>query len=245
MWLIEYYNEYNGLHKIAQALKEQGIPHKLINVLEGDEYNGVRAQNLTFFGSLELADTLFKEGKTGLWLGSPSFFMSSIKDCPYLLNKGELTTLKEVLENKDDLFSRNSAGFFIRPDSYEKFFSGQVLNEENFDRNLRNITLYNSDLTIRVIISPLKEIKKEVRLLFINNSLVTGSSYEVEQMNQEEANITEYQDFVEKIKNFIPSSHCTIDVAHTSEGLNLVEFNPLSTSAIYQSNPYKIIKALI
>ena len=244
MWIIEHFNNYNGLQSLAKELKDQGVPSKFIDCCKGEEYTGTSAREVLFFGSQQLGEKLRSEGKQGLFLGHDKFLSESYLSCPVLLNQGKVLTIKNVEDNIEDLWVTYPQGFFIRPNSWKKLFQGQVLTKGNFAKNWSSLKFYLDNDQEKVIVSPLKTILKEYRILYIKGEAVTGSSYVVGEDNQIEVDPTPFKEFIEGIKDYLPEDTCAIDISETPEGLKLIEFNPLSTSAIYKSNPVDIIKKI-
>lgn len=243
MWIIEHFDGYNGLQYLAKSLKEQGCKLKFIDLTRGDEYLGSSNTEVIFFGSQQLGETLQKEGKSGLYLGSDNFLFDRYLSCPSILNQGEILNLNTVGHEIDSLWKKYPQGFFIRPNSWKKHFQGQVLTPDNFDKQWSSLKFYIEDEDIEVLVSSLKSIEKEFRILYIKGQAITGSGYQVGREVQEEVLVEPFKPFIESIKSYLPEDTCTIDIALTNEGLKLIEFNPLSTSAIYKSNPELIIKA--
>lgn len=243
-WFVEHFSPENGLQYLIKALKAKGLPFVALDWTHSDVEIPLIDGDVIFFGSQELGERFRNRGK--VFLGSDSFNYENYLHSKLLLNPGEKIKLSELKAHAAGLFTKHKEGFFIRPNSWRKDFSGQVLTAQNFNKNYSNLEFYiESD--VDVIIAPLKTISRETRILCINNALVTASGYVPGNMDfQEEEKVDKYQDFFEQIKaeGILPDSCCTIDLAHTPDGLKLVEFNPISTSAIYKCNPNLIIEAL-
>ena len=242
LWVIEHFSENNGLHHLADVVRSNGQKLKFIDLTKGDEFTYPKQKdNIIFFGSQEMGASLIDKGFTGdIHVGDDKFFAENIQGCPYALNQGIKTTLKDLSSDLDNILAKGD--IFIRPNSYIKYFSGQVISKDNRDKAWDNITFYLDNLDIDIIYSPIKVILEEYRCLLINNKLISACRYE-NSKGVEEVCIQEFEKFISQFKTYWPGAFATIDLAKTNEGLKLIEFNPLSTSAIYKNNPQKIFKA--
>lgn len=239
MWIIEHFDPNNGLQHLASELRKQNEKLLFIDCTKGEEYKKCSENKIIFFGSQELGEKLKSEGKIGLFLGHNKFL--HIQNQNFLNHLGLVIKFSEV---KEKGFVHFPNGFFIRPNSWVKHFSGQVLTPENFDKQWERVSFYIENPDIEVIIAPLSEISQEFRVLYIKNKIVTASTYNPKTKEQEETSINSLKDLIESIKDLIPDESCTIDIAKTSSGeLKVIEFNPISTSAIYRCDPKKIIEA--
>lgn len=243
-WVIEHFDNHNGLQFLIEEIKNQGLPLKVIDWTKGEVKIPNHLNNVIFFGSQDTGELFKGQGLT--FLGGDEFLYSNWINSSLCLNKGEILKLSYVESNKAVLFQSHSNGFFIRPNSWKKLFSGQVITPENFDSKMENIKFYLEN-DVDVLVSPLQSIKKEIRILCIDNEIVTASSYFPNVISsQREELVDDYLEIFNQIKisGTLPSPYCTIDLAETADGLKLIEFNPLSTSAIYKSNPAVIVAAL-
>lgn len=246
-WIIEHFSSENGLQHLAKELKSIGEKVYFIDCAKGENFDFNRSipKDSIFFGSQELGEKL-KDKVGSIFLGHNLFNVSNYPNFNKLLNQTTFLELNDVLAKKDELFKTYPKGFFIRPDSWRKYFSGQVIKPNTFDQDWKRITFYLTE-NVKVCLSPLRQIDQEFRLLCIGEELVAGSLYKAQgQPSFRPVGVDRFKPLFNEIKvqGILPDKNCTIDIAETTEGLSLIEFNPLSTSAIYQCDPKSIILAL-
>lgn len=245
IWVIEHFSDANGLQNLVPLLRQNGEKVICVDVSKGQELKTIPQGEIIFFGSQELGEQL-RSSLQGKFLGHDNFLISKLpKDLP-LLNTGDFLSLQEVYFQKEKLFKDNPSGFFIRPNSWKKDFSGQILKPDTFDKDWQRLTFYLQNLDLLVQVSPLQNILAEYRFHLIAGKIVTGSVYAKlgQSVREEIVDLNPFIPFLESLRKSYPDNYSAIDLAETASGIRLIEYNPLSTSAIYASNPQKIIEAL-
>lgn len=143
--------------------------------------------------------------------------------------------------------------FFIRPSEDRKVFSGQVIDQANFDLWLKSTELAATSgyttLTpqTKVVVSPLKAIHAEWRFFVVDGKIITGSLYKrgdyvrpLPLLYREDAEL-----YAEKmVEKWQPDRAFVVDVALTDEGYKVIEYNCLNSSGFYKSNVGKIVNAI-
>lgn len=141
---------------------------------------------------------------------------------------------------------------FIRPVLDSKSFAGCVMDWEQLSEwKSRILALSPEDgSTITgdtmVMISPVKSILKEYRLWIINQKVVTGSVYKINNKKHYEL-LTEPEviEFAEKMANkWSPIEAYVMDVALTYNGLKIIEVNNINSSGFYAGDMTKLVRAL-
>jgi hypothetical protein len=154
------------------------------------------------------------------------------------------------MKNASDLVKQAEAkqlnDCFIRPDAGNKPFPGTPFFG---DRTLwpamtRMFLRYGGD--IPVIISPLKTIFDEYRMVVIGGNVVTGSRYMREGLIDIGSGAPqEAFDVAEKaIGAWQPDIAFVVDVASTPEGYKVVEYNAFSTADWYGCDVLPILKSV-
>jgi hypothetical protein len=129
--------------------------------------------------------------------------------------------------------------FFIRPDADSKAFAGTTMTGEKFDSWRKDLLAIESWTTIpvttEVMIAPLQTIYAEYRCYVIDGKVRTASRYktghtvayssEVGQMFIDYAN--------ERIREWNPRIAVVLDLAHTPDGIKIIETNAISSSGFY------------
>lgn len=143
--------------------------------------------------------------------------------------------------------------FFVRPSEDRKVFSGQVIDQANFDLWLKTTTqVHHTGYTTLtpdtpVVVAPLKAIHTEWRFFVVDGKIITGSLYKRGDMvrplpllYREDAEL-----YAEKmVEKWQPHRAFVIDIALTDEGYKVIEYNCLNSSGFYKSDVSKLVQAL-
>lgn len=139
---------------------------------------------------------------------------------------------------------------FIRPDSGDKPFipHTHILNQ-HYHASLRVVSeLYCIDPIEMCVVSSVKSIEKEWRLLIINDKVVTGSLYKLDGDVEFDAISDDVINFGTNILNTY--SHrpdqrgFVLDVCLSNGEFKIVEFNSLSCADWYLSDTQQVIRVL-
>jgi len=98
----------------------------------------------------------------------------------YLLNQRHvMLPFGTFLQRKDDLFEWVGKGgrIFVRPDSNEKPFAGQIVTRETWDEDIKLINFYRLPISELVVVAPPREIRREWRFVIQGRDVLTGSIY--------------------------------------------------------------------
>lgn len=137
--------------------------------------------------------------------------------------------------------------FFIRPTGNTKLFTGMTVTRDEFllwqDRERVEDSSYIGE---SLMISPVKEILVEYRFFIVNQEIVTGSSYKVGN------SIDIYHPFSDELLSYTErmvdlfslSVAYVIDIALTSEGFKVIEYNNFNSSGLYGCDEFEIVKAI-
>lgn len=143
-------------------------------------------------------------------------------------------------------------GYFIRPDSPYKEFTGQVVTSESYSEFLFYNRLDNTKETnlIWTGVSQPKTIEAEFRAYVGSKGIVTMSEYKpLETIIGASHPAYEYLDNLHKHDVFtqlLADTHggLVVDVAQTLDGYKLLEFNHVCTSGIYSCNPIAVLNLI-
>ena len=92
----------------------------------------------------------------------------------------------------------------------------------------------------KMIISSVKEIIAEYRIIVVDGKAITGSSYDCLTIPPDD--VMDTASIVADIWN--PIDVYVVDIAKTSTGSKVIEYNQFSTSAIYACDQKKIVDAI-
>lgn len=129
--------------------------------------------------------------------------------------------------------------FFIRPDADSKAFAGTVMSTDNFEEWRRQITDIKGWTTCppdtRVLIAPLHEIWAEYRCCVVDGRVVTASRYKTGNTVAYSSDVGPMVlDFAKaRVAEWNPRIAFILDVAHTPDGMKVIETNAISSSGFY------------
>lgn len=151
----------------------------------------------------------------------------------------------EELQQRFDFFADYE--LFVRPNSGDKVFSGNVFTYHALKLELDHLRQRNIDpREILCMYAPLKELNKEYRLIFIDGKYVSGSQYlnggEIDISNVVTPNVIEFAQTIMD-SNPIYTDFC-IDIVEGDNSSKIVEFNSIHTSSFYSADMAAIYKKI-
>lgn len=134
---------------------------------------------------------------------------------------------------------------FVRPVDGFKAFGGNVFTKETFKNEFMFMTVNkNIDPYITCLYASPVPLKREWRLIFINNHYSSGSQYMEEgQLSLKTEIPSEVVEFTKKIAKtyyFQNIFEFVIDVAETPDGIRLLEINAFETASFYKADLEKV-----
>lgn len=137
--------------------------------------------------------------------------------------------------------------FFMRPTGNTKLFSGQQVSKEEFyslkRREMKGMSAYTGQ---PIMISPLQTIHAEYRFFVVQQQIVTYSSYQYEgslnTLVKPTPELIQYT--LDRIHQFALAEAFVIDVAETTNGFKVVEYNNINTSGLYGCDEVALVSAL-
>ncbi len=146
---------------------------------------------------------------------------------PDLLNNNALTSTLRELSISDNAF--------IRPVADNKAFDGQPFTKARFDAWKAE---HDELLELEVLAAPMQTIYREYRLFVVNDKIATGSQYmqggRPLLSNDIDPDAVVYVN--DAISRWQPAAAFVIDIALTSNGYRIVEFNNINSSGFYASD---------
>jgi hypothetical protein len=167
-----------------------------------------------------------------------------------------MLTFGEIERRGQSLFDQFvNDRLFFRPNSGEKNFTGEVVEDKNFKTWCDRKFLWDNVKkdTLCVVSQPLN-IKKELRLLVKDRKIVTGSTYRIDGNHikeplEEQDDKTAIIDFAEMVLNDgdhhpkLPPAH-TIDIVLTDKGYSVMEVHCCCCCGRYAMDLRKLTKAI-
>lgn len=259
-WLMESDLFSENLTRLSQEIIKQG--HN-VTVLSDDRAHRWTGSYTTafpadacvvFYGSIELCADLIRKTP---WVPGAFCTMKNY-NCTsyyphfgkYLLNGdysmlpfGELRRQKELLY---DTFGEDNA-VFIRPNAGNKIFTGQLVYQERFDKDIELMGFYETpDSELCVVSSPVN-MRGEYRFVVVDRKIITGSQYRDNDGNliasPVPCNPELYpQDIVDSVQ-WQPDRVWVLDMCHTAGGrYSMLEINSFSCSGLYGCDMEPIVR---
>lgn len=163
----------------------------------------------------------------------------------------EFTTVKNFKENKFHYYEKfgREALIFIRPDTGEKSFSGQLLDLQDFDRFWENAVQCNAKDDDAIIVSTPKTINGEWRFVVTKKKeIVAQSTYQYQGKKtlipSAPAGATELCKKILEVGHFPDSIFC-VDICQDADGnFWLLELTSFSSAGLYAADKNSIVKAV-
>lgn len=140
---------------------------------------------------------------------------------------------------------------FIRPDSGNKIFTGQVLRKDNFQYEKELLEQTSNILPETIIwITPAQTIHREFRVWISDRQVITASEYSWNEDKKPLKNIPKSViDFAKKIAehSWQVDRAYVVDIHHPSSSndeTKIIEFNSFSCSGLYQCDSEKLFKQM-
>jgi len=142
--------------------------------------------------------------------------------------------------------------FFIRPTEDRKSFTGQVIDQANYELWLNSTQeVSHGYTTLRpetmVSIAPVKAIHKEWRFFVVDGKVITGSLYKMgdrvihlPSLFNEDSEIYAQR----MVDRWQPDRAFVIDIALTDAGYKIIEYNCMNSAGFYKSNVNKLVAAI-
>lgn len=262
VWLFEkdlWQEENDAMKRVVNKLGYEWREIKYIPFSNPD-YSTIQKDGeiCIFYGSLNLARHL-RPHITGVFCNLQKFECTNYYPYyeEYLLNNqyimcpfGSLEyNYKRIFElfYPECCFGPEGTELFIRPSSGFKLFTGQTISFDSFERDFQRLGYNPVDSDKIVILSPLKNIEKEWRVVIVNGKAITSSVYKVK--GYPIASITDPEDedkihgLAEQIaKKYSPEEIFCIDIGLCSNLLELIEVNSFSCSGLYKCDKEAVVK---
>lgn len=147
---------------------------------------------------------------------------------------GELTRLKDRLYYRygvDDCI-------FVRPNTGLKTFTGQIVELERYEKELKLIGFYEVPADCLVLVSKPYHIDHESRFIVVNGKVITGSYYRIdgERIDKDASDLIDVaQGFVDKA-NWNPNPVWCIDLCGSGGDNYVLEIGAFSYCGLYGCN---------
>lgn len=263
-WLIEDYMIDGAADKLAQIVRDQGHQAVVIREYPENNFSSVLCQlssftNVVFKGSLQTAKYLrqhknFKFDWNPGVIYTESQFKYSVYSSyfqKYLCNPNMLLMPYGVAcQNRDYLFDLfKTDRLFIRPDSGNKQFTGQIIEIQSFETEMAP-NRYDPEML--VCIGPKKTIAAEFRFFCAEDKVLSGCLYRIDGTYVPVGLAHPAAQFAQQVLTEVqwkPDTLFVMDVANVFDQQDriqhaIVELNSFSCSDLYACDPIPIIQAV-
>lgn len=256
-WLLETEVFQDESDQLVTTLKEMGIPHKVCTFGKPyEDYLTEFAEEdcVVFHGSLQFAHLLQRKAKwiPGVYCNLPKFeatyyyprFGKHLLNSEYImLPFGDLRRRKGFLYC---VVGRNGH-LFVRPNSGFKTFTGFVVSEQDFEKEMKGLALRLDPEQLILAAEPV-QIGREWRLVVVGNQVVAATQYkhghDLTRTRDVPQEVLDYGQEVVNTVNYQPDRAWTLDICESGERLWVLEVGSFSCAGLYDCDPKKVIEAV-
>lgn len=259
IWVVESFHEENGTKELIQTARDMGHICDEIGLEQSFQFPATKYKEdecLILVGSIQINDiarALLPNCKPLNWITKTNYscrnYYSHLGD--FLFNDQSVFTTWAEFKRQSWLFFKifaKEAIIFIRPDSGDKSFTGQLLDLQDLPRFIeRNQHLEPNEL---IVISTPKKILGEWRVLVTkyNNEIITHSTYQYQGQrtlieNTPKGALDKCKEIM--ARGYHPDSVYCIDIAADSDNNYwLLELTSFSAAGLYAMNKKKIVEKI-
>ena len=254
-WIIENFSNGSDIEELINEVNSAGHNLHLINRRTGFKYEDIQLNNecVVFYGSINMASIMKKH------LGDcyPVIWENTTFDCTeywprykHLLfnDKYEFVKISDFKKNKWFYYQiyAKEAVLFIRPNSGDKSFAGQLLDIQDFDNFFAESNLFNGKDNDIIVVSTPKTIIGEWRFIVTADKDIIGCSCyqyqgKIAIVGSAPAGATAIVEKVFEVGVY-PADVFSIDIAQDKDGnFWLLEFNSFNSCGLYAINKKQIV----
>ena len=258
-WVIE--SRVQGLDADAIALEvaRQGMQYYVVrpqpssvypNDLVGGESIPIDAA-IVFTGTLTLFRQL-SESRNWSPLGWCDFDLLSCSSFgkhfhPYMLNQEfRILTIADALAQESAVYNQFNVDhkLFVRPNSVDKLFTGQLIDITDFEDFLKSKT---DDYNREILVAKPRPIEQEWRLFISNDQIVDGCQYFLDnQFNFQSGYPEDVSEFVSEVFNncsWRPHPLFVLDICKSNGKLRIVELNSYNCAGLLKCGIDQFVRA--
>lgn len=249
-WIIEQTPHFDDLEPLVDEIKKQGHHIEFVKMFSDLPDISNDREPILFYGSLNMEQEV---QKTTYWIPG-SFCNLPAFNCTYyyprfgkyLLNEyyamfpfGELNRRKDFLY---DAFGQDEC-IFIRPNTGNKVFTGQIVEFDRWDRDMENLGRGTISPEVLVIVARPRNIIKEWRMVIVDNQIIAASQYKPNKSFGANIKALKFAREVLDNINYSPDRAWCLDIAQTKVGnFGVIEVNSFSSSGLYKCDVECIVQ---
>jgi hypothetical protein len=254
-WIVENFSNDQGVVVLTQHIKDKGYNLIELSRTSGYEKSLVKLDNqcVLFYGSINMAEIIRKHLTTCapvVWSDPSDFLCSNYysRFTKFLFNdRHKFMTLGEFRDNLWNVYFEfgKDAMIFIRPDSGDKTFAGQLL-------DLQDVSVWDNAIKCNakpddiIVVSTPKNIIGEWRYIVSQTEILGMSCYRYHGKSTLVPSAPPLAtELVKKIIDSapLPAKICAVDIASDSDNNYwLLEFNSFNSCGLYAMDKSKIVK---
>lgn len=256
-WLFQKHIFDENLDSLVAEVERQGFRSKVC------EFNFASKNDVflelfqpeecvVFYGSLQLCRKIQRFAK---WIPGAYCNVEQF-NCSYYYPKfGNLLLNSDYIMlpfgdlQRQQLFltERLDGSIFIRPNSGQKIFTGDIIRRETWDQDLKHFELCGANPDTIIVAAKAQKVAAEWRLVVVDGEIVSGSQYFVDSDREPVAyvpnNVWEFGQQAVNNSNFEPDPAWCIDICQREDGkIFVLEANSFSGAGIYASPQEAIIR---
>lgn len=256
-WAIEYWeSRFDDLSNLIESCKKQNIDYFQFDLSDafGKTIPHVNDEGcFVFFGSINVARDIV--AKTS-WIPG-AFRTTGHYLCSYYyprlgnlaMNAGHYIMMPygDLLRNKNLLFRSiaEDGAVFIRPDSNDKEFTGKLVFDEDFEKDVGFMGFYDVPPELMCVISAPVNIKHEWRFVMVDGEPITGSHYKNDRDVEYTAEFPQeaFDTAKEAGKKLNPDRVWVCDICETKAGyFYVIEIGSFSNCGLYKCDTDIIVE---
>jgi len=277
-WLFEKDVFEDNTDKLIEEVKQQGMEAHIVPYVPFDDEILDRCNKLffsddcvVFYGSLNFGKKLKKAPWVpGVYLNEKAYKCTSYYPVlsNLLMHHKDYIMLPygDLLSKKGWLFENfgQNGKIFMRPNSGTKEFTGMVCTLDNFEECVDLAGFYDVEDDLIVLVSSVKDLKKEWRFVVVNEKVISGSLYRKWGTPEKRKRRVSTKDYVlmhskllwescedekawqlaqECAEKYNPDRVWTIDIAETNENIyKVLEIGCFSCAGLYGNDLSKVVK---
>ena len=260
-WIVENFTDSEDYRDLVRAIRDSGRDCFVIgrhNHFDFDASGYTEPECIVVQGSIQMTKNIRGRLPQGCYPVAYNSWDKYLCSAFYphfqkfLFNdRHEFTTVKKLKEDRFYFYQTygKEALIFIRPDTGEKSFSGQLLDLQDFDRFWDNGIQCTALDTDAIIVSTPKTIVGEWRFVVTNRKeIVAQSTYQYQGKKtlipSAPVGATELVKQVLEI-GYYPDSVFCVDVCQDADGnFWLLELTSFSSAGLYATNKDAVVKAV-
>lgn len=199
------------------------------------------------YGTTKLVELAMRKNWTGVFRNNNFYTSAWTASRADMLNSDSIQLYPEEVQGYLKVYPDDKL-FFIRPERGHKSFTGQVVNKADLLGFISTSKIGKNDLDANeiIVISEPKHILSETRWFVVDGKAISGSTYRVRGQSilvpdNNDNNLKEAQRMADI---WLPHKTCVMDLAETTEGTKVIEFNTFNSSGFYSHDIAKVVAAV-